>query len=374
MRVGFSTFGMDGGRSGVATYICGLMHALQLEDSDNTYELLSTKHDADRIALTHPNFDTKIIPSILGSPLPSLLWHNTVLAGLAKKYDVLHIPSARRIPFAKRTKVVATIHDLAAFSVDAKYDAGRMLFNRKVVPAMIRRADHLIAVSEFTKSDIVRHTGYPEEHISVIYSGINRELFQPVADDEARGRLKTMYALERPFFVYVSRLEHPAKNHVRLIEAFERFKLENDSAHQLVLAGADWHGAQAIRARAACSPVKDDIVFPGFVPQEALPLLYSACDLMVFPSLFEGFGFPVLEALACGAPVACSDSSSLKEIAADLIPVFDPSDSSAIFECMESTVSKGWSTELRARGMEHALRFDWRETARSVMEVYRLLA
>ncbi len=373
MRIGFSTFVMDGGRTGVATYIRELLRALQLEDSANTYELLMARHDADLIPLNNPNFKKRVEPSFISQPLINLAWHNTRLAGIGKKYDVLHIPSARRIPLVKSTKVVATVHDLAAFSVPGKYDSARMLFNRRLVPAMIRRADHLIAASEFTKSDIVKHTGYPEEKISVVYSGINRELFRPVAAEEARNALLATHGLDKPFFVYVSRLEYPAKNHIRLIEAFERFKLENDSAYQLLLAGADWNGAQKIRARAACSPVKDDIVFLGFVPTESLPLLYAACDLMVFPSLFEGFGFPVLEALACGAPVVCSKTSSLKEIAADLVPVFDPSDSNAIFQCMESTVSKGWSPELRTRGMEYALKFDWRDTARSVMEVYRSL-
>lgn len=183
--------------------------------------------------------------------------------------------------------------------------------------------------------------------------------------------LQMLHGLEKPFLIYISRLEHPAKNHVRLIEAFERFKLENDSAHQLVFAGADWNGAETIRARAAESPVKDDIIFLGFVPVKSLPLLYSGCDLMVFPSLFEGFGFPIIEALACGAPVICSNTSSMNEIASDLVPTFDPSNSEAIFQTLATTLSKGLNDETRARGMEYAITFDWRKTARSVMEVYR---
>ncbi len=374
MRIGFSTFVMDGGQTGVATYIRELMRFLQLEDTENSYELLMTEKDADLITLSNPNFTKSIVPSFVGQPLVNIAWHNTVLAGSGKKHDILHIPSARRIPLIKRSKVVATVHDLAAFAVDAKYDPARMFFNRKVVPAMIRNADHVITVSEFTKKDIVQYTGYPEENISVIYSGINSDLFQPVPADEAQEKLQMLHGLEKPFFVYVSRLEHPAKNHIRLIEAFEQFKLDNDSAHQLVLAGADWNGAELIKNRAAESPVKDDIIFPGFVPSKSLPLLYSGCDLMIFPSLFEGFGLPIIEALACGAPVACSDTSSMKELAGDFVPTFDPLDSEAIYRCMENSISKGWSNEMRVRGTEYASRFDWRKTARGVMEVYRSLA
>jgi glycosyltransferase involved in cell wall biosynthesis len=373
MKIGFSTFVMDGGRTGVATYIRELIRFLQLEDSENSYELLMARCDADLIALSNPRFSKRIVHSALGQPFMNLVWHNTALAAASKKFDVLHVPSARRIPLVKGTKVVATVHDLAAFAVDAKYDPARMVFNRKLVPAMIRRADHVIAVSEFTKNDLVKYTGYPEERISVIYSGINHDVFRPVDPAEAREKLQMAHGLDKPFFTYVSRLEHPAKNHIRLIEAFERFKLENDSAHQLVLAGADWNGAEAIKTRAAQSPVKDDIKCLGFVPLKSLPLLYSACDLMVFPSLFEGFGFPIVEALACGAPVICSNTSSMREIAGDLLPTFDPTDAAALYQCMENTVSGGWSREMRVRGTDFASSFDWRRTAQRVMEVYRSL-
>jgi glycosyltransferase involved in cell wall biosynthesis len=371
MKIGFSTFVMNGGQSGIATYIRELIRFLQLEDSENAYELLMARYDADLIGLSNPNFSKTVLPSVIGHPLVNLLWHNTALAAAGKKFDLLHVPSARRIPLVKGTKVIATVHDLAAFAVHAKYDPARMFFNCKVVPTMIRRADHVITVSHYTKRDIVRYTGYPEEKISVIYSGINRDLLRPIPPAETRERLQMAHGLDKPFFTYVSRLEHPAKNHIRLIEAFERFKMENDSAHQLLLAGADWNGAETIKARAAQSPVKDDIIFLGYVPDSTLPLLYSGCDMMIFPSLFEGFGLPIIEALACGAPVICANTSSMKEIAVDLIPTFDPTDTTAIFRCMEDTISKGWSDETRLRGMEYASSFDWRHTAQRVMEVYR---
>lgn len=372
MNIGFSTFLMDGGQSGISTYIRELLRALQQADSDNAYELLMTGGNADLIPLSNPNFSKSIMPDLVGHPLFNLLWHNTALA--ARKYDIVHIPGARRIPLIKGARIVATVHDMAAFAVTAKYDPARMFFNRKVVPAMIRNADHVIAVSQCTKNDIVKYTGYPEDKISVIYSGINHEFFRPMPQDEAQEKLQLAHGIDQPFFLYVSRLEHPGKNHVRLIEAFERFKMENDSAHQLVLAGADWSGADIIKARAAESPVKDDIIFPGFVPAKSLPLLYASCDMMVFPSLFEGFGFPVLEALACGAPVACSNTSSMSEIAGDVVPTFDPDKSDAIYRAMAAAVSAGRNNETQAGGIEYARRFDWRETAQNVMEIYRSLA
>jgi len=368
MKIGFSTFVMEGGRSGIAAHIRNLLAALQREDAENSYDLLMARNEADLVPLSNPRFGKTLYPPPLNQPLINLAWHNLGLP--QKRYDLLHIPSSRRIPLLKRTKVVATVHDLATFSVDAKYDRARMFFNRRIVPAMIRGADHVIAVSHHAKNDIVRFARYPEERVSVIYPGIDHALFLPIPKEEARRKLAEVHGLEKPFFTYVSRLEHPGKNHVRLIEAFERFKRANDSAHQLVLAGADWNGADTIRARAAESPVQNDIVFLGFAPSGSIPLLYSGCDLMVFPSLFEGFGLPIVEALACGAPVACSNTSSMREIAGNRIPTFDPASVDEIFQSLENALSKDWKAGAQGR-IEYAQGFDWAETARKTIQTYQ---
>ena len=372
MKIGVSTFVLQGGKTGVSAYIRNLLCALQAEDRENSYELLMAANDARLVPLTNPKFRAQTYPSFVNQPVLNLALHN---AGFPqKKYDVLHIPSYRRIPLLKRTKIVATVHDLAAFSVADKYDRARMLFNRRLVPSMIRRADHVIAASEYTKNDLMRWIGYPEDQISVIYSGIDHARFRPLPAEEARAKLAKRLGQEQPFFVYVSRLEHPAKNHVRLIEAFERFKLENDSRQQLVFAGADWHGADVIRARAAESPVKDDIRFAGFVEADIVPMLYSACDLMIFPSLFEGFGFPIIEAMACGAPVICSNTSSMKELAGERIATFDPYDTRDIFKGMETAVARGRDARRAADNMAYAETFDWQTTARRVMDVYQTMS
>ena len=372
MRIGVSTFVMQGGKSGVASYIRALAKYLQLEDQTNEYELLIARDEEHFIPLSNERFSKQLFASWIKHPVANIAWHNSVfpLSSRASSYDVLHIPSYRRIPVVKRSKIVATVHDLATFAIDTKYDSARMFFNRKIVPTMIRSADHIIAVSQYTKEDIVRIVGYPEERISVIYSGIDRGTFKPVAKAEAQAKLAEEHDLQQPFFTYVSRLEHPAKNHVRLIEAFEAFKDNCDSPHQLVFSGADWNGADDIRARAKASKVADDIIFLGFAPLSSLPLLYSGCDLMIYPSIFEGFGFPIIEALACGAPVICSNTSSMKEIAGDLVATFDPTDVPAMTYCIESALAAGWSDAQRNKGIAYASTFQWEKTAQDVIKVY----
>lgn len=364
---------MQGGRSGIASYIRELLRTVQQIDSTNRYDILLPARESDLIELSAPNFKKTLSPNWIANPICNIAWHNTVLPLWEKSraYDLLHVPSYRRIPLLKRCPVVATVHDVATLTMDAKYDAARMFYNRRIVPAQIRNADEVITVSHYSKKDIVELVGVPEDKVSVIYSGINHDIFRPVDSAAAREQLAERYDLRAPFIFYLSRLEHPAKNHIRLIKAFERYKANTDSAHKLVLPGADWNGADAIRERAATSPVHADILFPGFVPLADLPLFYSTCDLMAFPSLFEGFGFPIVEALACGAPVICSDSSSMSEIAGALLPKFDPNDSDAIYRCMEQVLSDGWSERQRAAGLAYARQFDWTEAAQKTIEIYQ---
>lgn len=373
MNIGFSSFVLQGGKTGVASYIVNLIQSLERVDQVNTYDVMLPESESALIPLHSPRFRKTTIPDRLCRPVPNILWHNMVLPGRSRRegYDLVHVPSYRRLPLRKGTRIVATVHDLATLHIDAKYDAARMFYNRRVVPSLIRRADHIITVSQYTADDIVNLVGYPRDRISVIYSGINQQSYFPVPAEEARARLVEKYRLEAPFIVFVSRVEHPAKNHVRLIQAFERLKAANPSDLKLVLAGADWNGAEAVKACAAVSPASRDIVFTGFVPLADLPFFYSACELMVYPSLFEGFGFPIVEALACGAPVICSNTSSMQEIAGDCVPKFNPISLEEIEGRMNEALRLGRTAERSAQGRAYAAGFRWERTAEQVIDVYR---
>lgn len=373
MNIGFSACVLQGGRTGVASYVVNLLHSLQETDMDNTYDVILPRSDARLIRDGYTRFRKHILPNPLGRPVSNIVWHNLALPLRSHRehYDLIHIPSYRRLPLVKGTRVVATVHDLATLQLDGKYDAARMFYNRKIVPSLIRRADHIITVSHYTKGDLVNLVGYPPEKITVIYSGIQPQHYHPVPLTECRTHLKARYKLEGPFAVFVSRVEHPAKNHLRLIQAFERIKARKPSDLKLVLAGADWNGADIVKDYAARSSVARDVVFTGFVPLEDIPHFYSACEVMAYPSLFEGFGFPIIEAMACGAAVVCSNTTSMKEIAADLAPTFDPLNVDAIAAALESALQQGRNASLAERGLAYAATFNWQETARKVRAVYQ---
>ena len=305
--------------------------------------------------------------------MKNIWWHQTLLPGLLRErqIDVLHVPSYRRMLWPKPCALVATIHDLAQFHLSGKYDRARMFYGRIIVPQLARRQDAIIADSQSTARDIEQFFGIPVARQHVILNGLDHNRFQPGDRAAAKQQATECWQLAHPFFVYVSRLEHPAKNHVRLIEAFNQFKRATNSDWQLVLVGGDWRGADAIHAAAAESPFAGDIRFLGFIDDAAVPALYRAADAMVYPSLFEGFGFPPLEAMACGCPVISSERGSLAEVVADAADVVDPLNVSALAAALRRVATDaGHRDRLRAAGFRNVQRFNWQRHAETVLGVY----
>ena len=300
-------------------------------------------------------------------------WHQCELPGLAGKMglDVLHIPSYRRMLWHAPCPLVATIHDLAPFHIRGKYDWKRMIYGRVIVKRLARRQDEIIAVSENTARDLDTFFQIPRDRVNVVWNGIDHQRFRPGNAAMAKAEAALRWKLDQPFFLYVSRLEHPGKNHVRLIEAFNRFKAQSKSPWLLALGGSDWHGAEAIHTAAAASPYKDDIRFLGFVDDATLPGLYHATDVFIYPSLFEGFGFPPIEAMACGTPVISSTKGSLREVVSNAALTIEPEDVADITSALtRMSVSDAERQRWRAAGFINAKRFDWNVNATETLAVY----
>jgi len=373
MRIGISTSVIQRGKTGIAQYLFALLRAFLPYANENEFVLFVLAEDL-------PLFDfaknkMRIIPVAekFRAPVKNILWHQRALARLARdlELDVLHVPSYRRLLWSGPCPLVATIHDLAPFRVPKKYNPARMFYGRVIARRLAQRQDAVIAISDNTARDIREFFGVSPARIRVIHNGLEHDRFFPGSREQAQAEIAQRHKLYAPFFLYVARLEHPAKNHVRLISAFNEFKARTGSDWQLVFGGGDWHGAEAIHSAARQSPFAADIRFLGFVADDDLPNLYRAAEVLVYPSLYEGFGMPPIEAMACGCPVICSTRGSLGEIVGNAAALADPEDVDFMAKQL-SLLAKDANLRERFRqaGLARARDFDWNRTAAETLSIY----
>lgn len=373
MNIGITTFGCDL-KSGMSRYVSSLIAQFASIADDDSIEILAHQSASSEYmaGANSDNVKSVSVAERLANPLLNVAWHQVSLPALCRRrgYDVLFLPAAsRRTPFWSPCPTIGTVHDLSPFHVSGKYDQARSFYQTRVLPVLLRRLTHIIAISDSTKRDIQQYIGVPDERITVIHHAADSGLFYPRDREDAMNSVRS-YGIRAPYVIYTSRIESPGKNHLRLIHAFEKLKRQEAIPHQLVLAGSDWHGAEEVHKTAAASPYSEDILLTGFVHGRDLPSLYCGADLMVFPSLFEGFGLPILEAMACGVPVACSNLSSMPEIAGDAAVLFDPLDIESIACGMFSILaSEEKSAALSRKGQDRASEFNWEKTARMTLEV-----
>ena len=377
VKVVLSASVMQGGKSGVAQYVFGLLNGLARFRGELDLTILGFPSEK---KLFEPWLDWcrwADIPEMFHPPVANIFWHQTFLRSWLRreKIEVLHIPSYRRIVFRPPCRQLVTIHDCGAFALQNKYDVARTFFGRRVVPALASQADQIVAVSKATAADVSRYFGLSRESLKVVHNGIDHGRFHPPAEDALRRWKSDQSFRGDPYFIYIARLEHPAKNHLRLIEAFEKFKTTTLLPHRLLLGGADWHGAEAIHQRIHTSVWRDSIRVLGFVKPEELPFWYAGAVAMVYPSLFEGFGFPPLEAMACGCPVICSGRGSLAEITGEACLRIDPENIGQIAAALEHAVRDPKSMEtLKNRGFLHCKGFTWEHTGNLIFGLYKALA
>ena len=377
MRIGISTSVIQRGKTGVAQYVFDLLRAFLSNSSKDDFVLFVLEQDMPLFDFCAGKVQFSVVPERFRPAVRNILWHQTRLPALARslRLDVLHVPSYRRLLWRRPCPLVATIHDLAPFHVAKKYDWKRMFYGRVVVRRLARRQNEIIAISENTACDIVRFFGIPRERITVIHNGLDHQRFVPSPPDLSPKLAAERFGLNSPFFLYLARLEHPGKNHVGLISAFEEFKAASGSNWLLVFGGSDWHGAQVIHNAIKNSKYAADIRCLGFVADDQLPDLYRSADVFVYPSLYEGFGMPPIETMACGCPVISSDRGSLGEVLGDAAAIVNPDDFHTIAKQMWIMATDDAArNRFRAAGLARAAHFDWNRTAAETLAVYRRAA
>ena len=416
MRLLVSCIPYDGGKSGISTYVREVVKALAAQGHELTLlcepparegeslkfkvESLKFKVESGKCGGERPGgqlptlnfelstFNTVFAPRWTRRAVFSMLWHLFVLPFWLRRhrreFDGFVICAAnRRVCAWYPIETTATVHDLANFHIPGKYSRLRMFYLAHVLPFFAKRAQHLVAVSEATKTDMVKYWHCREEDVTVLYNGLSKESSKfKVESEKLKGESKK-YGGESPggqlstlnfklsTILFISRIEHPGKNHVRLIEAYGKLPREMAEAHPLVIAGADWKDAEVVHEAARNSPHADLIRFTGFVDAADMPRLWGEAGFYVFPSLFEGFGLSLIEAMDRGIPCACSNNGSLGEIAGDVAITFDPYDVESIAEALKGLL--GESHEARearvARGREWIKRFSWEDHARGIAKL-----
>jgi len=371
VRIGILTFACDAGRSGIGQYLVHLLREFPAVAPDTQFEVIGHEDELGVFLPPEHDYTLYTVSTRWKSPVLNILWQNLFLPFLcaSRGYDVVFLPAAnRRLPLWLPSPTVGTVHDFSSMHIDGKYDPLRDVYIKRVLPLLVRRLTRVIADSECTKQDIVKYACVPAERVAVIPLGVDHDVYYPRDKQDAQQRIGSKYHVTPPYILYISRIEHPGKNHVRLIRAFERIKRETDLPHQLVLAGSDWTRAEEVHKVAEATRLGDDIRFTGFVESADLPYLYCGADLFVFPSLFEGFGMPILEAMACGIPVACSNTSSLPEVAGDSAAYFDPADENAMAHAVAELLSGPDAMNHLARiGRERSAQFTWRAAAEQTL-------
>lgn len=373
MKIGITTTVIQRGKTGVAQYVFALTQALLAHAHEHEITLFVLAEDVPLFAFVGDKIRLEIVDEKWRGAVKNILWHQFVLPSVAKKLklDVLHVPSYRRMIWRKPCALLSTIHDLAPFHVQGKYDPLRMFYGRVIVKYLARRQDGIIAISTNTAEDIQRFFGIPVSKQNILLNGLDHARFKPA---ESGSTPKVDWILEHPYFLYVSRLEHPAKNHVRLIEAFNRFKAASGSPWLLALGGSDWHGAEVIHAAAKASPCAKDIRFLGFVSDATLPDLYRGAGAFVYPSLFEGFGLPPVEAMASGCPVISSTRGSLDEVVSEAALRIDPENIEEMAAALTTLATdENARKDLIRRGFVNAKRFDWQKNGHNYLDICRLL-
>ena len=273
------------------------------------------------------------------------------------------------MPYWPGVPTVLTCHDVIPLVYPGYFSAQQRLAFRLAYSLALRAAQHVIAVSQATRADLARFFGLPSQRITVIPEAAD-PLYTPQPDAKIVA-VRQRYGLPPGYVLYLGS-NKPHKNLVRLVQAWALVKQRNAARDmQLVLAGPWDTRYPESRQLAEQLGLQTDIRFLGPVPEADLPALYSGATLLVFPSLYEGFGLPVLEAMACGTPVACANTSSLPEVAGDAAPRFSPTDTAAMADLLARLLTDpDWRATLRAAGLRQAASFSWQETARQTLAVY----
>ncbi len=369
---------MDEQYSGVSEYTFNLLNAIFKIDNKNEYKLFynSWHNISDRM----PKFNYDNV-KIVKTKYPNKLFNN-ILQKIFKTpkidellgVDIFFMPNIGFISLSSRCKKIITIHDLSFLRYPYFFSLKRNLWHKIInVKKIIKNFDHIVAMSENTKKDIIELCKISEEKISVIYSGVSEKYYK--IDDKKNIKIKNFPNLPKKFILFLGTLE-PRKNVDGIIKAYNKLRKNNNfDEYELVIAGGKGWKNKNIYNAFKNSKYKNDIQFLGYVDNKDKNYLYNLADLFVYPSFYEGFGLPPIEAMACGCPVIASSVSSLPEIVGSAGIMVNPHDISEISQAMNDILSdKNLQNKLSQKGIKKAKEFNWEKSAKKYLSCLKGLS
>ncbi len=366
MRVGYDSTPLLGTRSGVGSYTQQILaHMAQLYPE--WCYLLYSNRPLDPLSASLPG-----ACHVSGYfPYSRWLWMQFKLPQIIRRSqpDLCHFTN-NTAPLNHVVPYIITIHDVSLFLHSQFHPRSRLIALRWLLPTVARRAGHVLTVTEFARRDIIKTLNLPPERVSVVHEAAATH-FQPLHDRQQQEELRGRYALPETFILYVGTIE-PRKNLHRLLKAMTVVWREHPDC-PLVLAGpVGWMMDGVLeKEMESAGDARDNIRFLGYVPDEDLPGLYSLATIFAFPSLYEGFGLPPLEAMSCGTPVLTSQQSAMAEVCGDAACLVDPYDEEAIADGLMTLLNNPAQREMFVwRGFERARQFSWQRAAQETAAIY----
>lgn len=378
MNIGIILVDFTPGRmGGVETYVRNLVSWLAVNDRENSYTLICTDHNVTYFDAIIDHVETLVFENDKNSPrrlMRSLVRKvfriDMVQVGIDRLgLDLLHNPftSVRCSRF--KTPLIVTFHDIQHHFYPEFFKGKEVRGRDRIYRKAAFEADKIIADSNHTKQTLLENYGVPGDHVHVVHLGVGSE-YKKIDDPALLDQERIFLGLTKPFLYY------PAatwlhKNHINLLRALKILIADRHFDGDLVLTGVATSAKGSLLMKIAELGLQDRVHILGYLPYDKLPVIYNLARMMVFPSLFEGFGMPPLEAMACGCPVVCSNVTSLPEVAGDAACYFDPTSPEEIAEC----INRLWNDDgalnvMRDQGIKRAKLFSWEKTARETRDIY----
>jgi glycosyltransferase involved in cell wall biosynthesis len=362
---------------GVGTYIRNVVRTLARLDRDSTYYLVGSPVKMAECGPLPGNFQAVELAAP-DNTVKGCVEFRGIVGRL--ECDVAHIPHLFWMPRGLACPYVLTVHDLLEHMYGSRnFSSLRRSMHSYLTRRVLRGAARIMAVSQFTKSEVEKLLAIPDERIEVVYNAIDERFLHGHATDADRQLIAERYQVNYPFLLYAGAIR-PHKNVVRIIEAFSALKSELAKERRftdlkLIIIGDDLSNNPRLRRTVVSGGVQNDVRFLGFVPIEVLRIFYDVAKVFVFPSLYEGFGLPPLEAMAHGTPVVTSNTSSLPEVVGNAALMVNPEN---VFEIKRALQQALLDSEVRDRmkrlGYEQSQRFSWESSVARILEIYREVA